>query len=419
MPYSTLPNTPTIPVEPFRVAIPQSDVDDLKTLLRLSRITKETYESTESSCKDNNFGTSTARTAELRDAWMKDDWRKHEEYINSIPQFTAVSKTEDDKPLKVHFAALFSEKKDAAPIIMNHGWPGCFLEFYAILKHVEETYTPSTLPYHIIVPSLPGYAFSDAPPLDRDFSIDDVAFVFNGLMEGLGFGTGYVAQGGDIGSFVTNALAANHPACKIIHLNFRFFPGTPTNSDKSSSGAEATPAQAIPAAEPLDPLLSLQMFGYALEQGTRPSTIGITVGANPISLIAWIGEKLVETCPDRPLSDEGLVRFASLYWFTDSFASSIYPYRYAFGIKRNVHMAEKAYIRCPTGYSVFPFEYYQPPQETLEQATNIVYYKVHDIGGHFAAMGQPKLLWGDIEENITANWGKVATSLLLCPSIET
>ncbi|ODO05340.1 hypothetical protein L198_02033 [Cryptococcus wingfieldii CBS 7118] len=229
----------------------RQDVDDLKTLLRLSRITKETFESTESSCKDNNFETSTARTAELRDAWVKDDWRKHEEYIDSNPQFTAVSKTEDDKPLKVHFAALFSQKKDAVPIIMNHGWPGCFLESYATDMHR----------YHIIVPSLPGYAFSDAPPLDRDFSIDDVAFVFNRLMEGLGFGTGYVAQGGDIGSFVTNALAANHPACKIIHLNFRFFPGTPTISDKSSSGAEATPAQETPAAEPQDPLLSLQMCG--------------------------------------------------------------------------------------------------------------------------------------------------------------
>ncbi|WVQ73081.1 hypothetical protein IAR50_002644 [Cryptococcus sp. DSM 104548] len=407
MPYSTLPCTPTIPVKPFRVAIPQSEVDELKTLLRLSRIPKDTFESTDRSCRENNFGTSTARTAELRDAWVKDDWRKHEEYINSIPQFTAVSKTHDGKPLKVHFAALFSEKKDAIPIVMNHGWPGCFLEYYGILKHVQQKYTPATLPYHIIVPSLPGYAFSDAPPLDRDFSIDDVAFLFNGLMEGFGFGTGYVAQGGDIGSFVTNALAANHPACKMIHLNFQFFPGTPTTSDKSSSA----PAPAI--TEPQDPLLPLQMFGYALEQGTRPSTIGITVSANPISLIAWIGEKLVETCPDRPLSDEDLVRFASLYWFTDSFATSIYPYRYAFGIKRHVHMAEKAFIRCPTGYSVFPFEYYQPSRETLQEVTNVVYYKVHNIGGHFAAIGQPKLLWGDIEEDIETNWGRVAASYAL------
>ncbi|WVQ72163.1 hypothetical protein IAR50_001708 [Cryptococcus sp. DSM 104548] len=395
MSYSAFPTTPTLPVEPFRVAVPDADIDDLKTLLRLSRIPRKTYESVNAD-RENKFGMTTARLTELRDAWAKFDWRKQEQYINSHPQFIATSKTNDDKELKIHFAALFSKKKNAVPIILSHGWPGSFLEFYGILDLVKKQYSPETLPYHLIVPSLPGYAFSSPPPLDRDFSVQDIAFVFNNLMKGLGFGEGYAAQGGDIGSFVTNALGTYHEECRIIHLNFRLLLGKPTGSTGSES-------------KPQDPLLPFQTFGYALEQGTRPSTIGITVGTNPLSLISWIGEKY-DACPDQPFSEERLLRFASLYWFTDSFPSSIYPYRYAFGINRHLSSAEKQFQKTPTGYSVFPYELFQPSEEALKGALNLVYYRQHKAGGHFAALGEPETLWGDVEEFIKENWDKYKTT---------
>jgi microsomal epoxide hydrolase len=126
--------------------------------------------------------------------------------------------------------SLFSSRSDAIPILFLHGWPGSFLEFLPILSLLKSKYTPSTLPYHIIVPSSIGYGFSSPPPLDRDFRIEDVARLMNGLMLQLGFGDGYAVQGGDIGSKIARVIAVKHEACKAIHrtlFSFTFSSPTP------------------------------------------------------------------------------------------------------------------------------------------------------------------------------------------------
>lgn len=100
------------------------------------------------------------------------------------------------------------------PIILIHGWPGSYMEFLPMLQLFSEEFTPSTLPYHLIVPSLPGYAFSSGPPLDRNFMNRDSARILDTLMQGLGFGGGYIAQGGDIGAMVSRQLAVDYDGCK-------------------------------------------------------------------------------------------------------------------------------------------------------------------------------------------------------------
>jgi microsomal epoxide hydrolase len=142
--------------------------------------------------------------------------RTCERHINSFPQFTLPIQ-EEGYTLDIHFVALFSKKPDAIPILLLHGWPGSFLEFLPILSLLKARYTEEELPYHFIIPSSPGYAFSSPPPLDRDFRIEDVARVMNHLMADLGFGSGYVVQGGDIGSKVARAIAAEHESCLAIH----------------------------------------------------------------------------------------------------------------------------------------------------------------------------------------------------------
>jgi microsomal epoxide hydrolase len=119
--------------------------------------------------------------------------------------------------------ALFSSRPDAIPIMFLHGWPGSFLEFLPILSLLKSKYTSSTLPYHIIAPSSIGYGFSSPPPLDRDFSIENVASLMNELMLQLGFGDGYAVQGGDIGSKIARVIAAKYEACKAIHRTFFTF----------------------------------------------------------------------------------------------------------------------------------------------------------------------------------------------------
>jgi len=136
--------------------------------------------------------------------------------MNSFPHFKAPINTTKGT-LKIHFAALFSSKDDAIPIILIHGWPGSFIEFLPMLDLYRKQYTPQTLPYHLIVPSLPGYAFSDAPPLDDDFTQEDVASVLHELMLGLGCSKGYVAQGGDLGSNLSRIMVKTYDACKAAH----------------------------------------------------------------------------------------------------------------------------------------------------------------------------------------------------------
>ena len=136
--------------------------------------------------------------------------RATEKDVNSFPYFTVQIKDDNGEDFRIHFAALFSTKKDAVPLLFMHGWPGSHFEFLALMDLFRRRYTPDQLPYHIIDPSLPGYTFPSGPPLTRDFKTEDIARIVNKPMVGLGFGCGYIAQGGDIGSLMTCVLLAKH-----------------------------------------------------------------------------------------------------------------------------------------------------------------------------------------------------------------
>lgn len=132
---------------------------------------------------------------------------KQQAHINSFPHFTT-----NVEGFNIHFVALFSQKRDAIPLICLHGWPGSFLEWLRVLQLLTSKYSPETLPYHIIVPSLPGYGFSSPPPQDRDFGIAEVAGIMHQLMTGLGFDR-YASQGGDIGAKVRPLSRLVSEAC--------------------------------------------------------------------------------------------------------------------------------------------------------------------------------------------------------------
>lgn len=211
--------------------------------------------------------------------WLEEfDWRKHEDRINSFPNFTASVRDDDGTTIDVHFLALFSERSDAIPIAFFHGWPGSFLEFFDLVDLLKKRHTPKDLPYHVIVPSLPGYAYSSGPPLDRDYSSEEMTSVLNKLLVGLGFGSGYLAQGGDIGSFVSRRLAAHYDACKGMHLNMFGIP-PPENRDE------------LPVDElEKKVLLRAEEFyntgiAYAQEQGQRTATLGLALSSSPLALL--------------------------------------------------------------------------------------------------------------------------------------
>lgn len=145
--------------------------------------------------------------------------RKTEEHINSFPNYTASIPDSSGKEFSVHFIALFSTSSTATPLLLMHGWPGSFLEFLPMLSLLKQKYPANELPYHVIVPSLPGYGLSEGTNTERQWSMSEGALMLDKLMVGLGL-SGYVAQGGDIGSYFARILAVESEHCKAVHREY-------------------------------------------------------------------------------------------------------------------------------------------------------------------------------------------------------
>jgi microsomal epoxide hydrolase len=214
--YSNIPAGAEGNPEPFTLHVPDEELSHFHSLVELSKIGPETFENLQGGKR--RFGLTRDWLAKAKDAWLNDfNWRDdHEAYINSFPNFKIPIKDPECGELSIHFAGLFSAKKDAIPIIFLHGWPGSFVEFLPLLDLLRKKYTPDTLPFHAVVPSLPGYTLSAGPPLDRNFHVKDAARYMNRLMVQLGFGGGYVAQGGDVG-YVIASILSGYEECKAVH----------------------------------------------------------------------------------------------------------------------------------------------------------------------------------------------------------
>jgi pimeloyl-ACP methyl ester carboxylesterase len=218
MPYDQVPSNASLKVEPFKAHVPDLSLEGFKLLLRVSPIGVKTYENQVADVHDyTGFGVSREWLENSKEHWIeKYDWRKTEAKINSYNNYT-VEIEDNGFKFTTHFLGLFSKKKDAVPLLLIHGWPGSFLEHLDVVNELKSKYDEDSLPYHIIAPSLPGSAYSNGPPLDKNFTTEDAARIMDKLMVGIGFGDGYVTQGGDIGSFVSRILGVTSDACKAVH----------------------------------------------------------------------------------------------------------------------------------------------------------------------------------------------------------
>ncbi|WXC56089.1 hypothetical protein SNK03_002026 [Fusarium graminearum] len=382
--YAKIPSGALVQPTPFRVSIEDERVEELKLLVKLGKIANPTYESTQ---KEHNYGITHQWLTDAKDAWMKFDWRAAEKRINSFNHWKMpVHDTKGD--FDMHFTGLFSTKPNAIPIVMVHGWPGSFLEYLGVLSILKDRYTSETLPYHIIIPSLPGFAFSSKPPMERDFCIEDASRIINTLMVQLGFGSGYVIQGGDLGSIVACELATNYKECKALHLNMCMVP------EPSTVTGEVTEAEKQALERGKD--FFTRGSAYAFTHGTKPSTIGLVLSTSPLALLTWIGEKFRDWTDIEPPIDETLTS-VSLYWLTDTYPTSIYAYRHmpVFGGPPGKPMP---YITKPMSYSWLPKEVAPKPVAWVSSVGNLVHYKRHEGGGHFAAFERPGELLGAVEE---------------------
>ncbi|KAI0465548.1 Alpha/Beta hydrolase protein [Xylaria cf. heliscus] len=397
--YEKLPFQATIEVELFNIHATEKSLHDFQQLVRLSPVGPRTFENSDSN--DRRYGPSHEWVIKAKEHWLNQfDWRKHEDRINSFPNFMATVDqfNEAGHKLNIHFVALFSERTDATPLVLYHGWPGSFMEFLGILDAIKEKYEPSELPYHVVVPSLPGYAFSSGPPLDYDFALEDASLALDKLMRGLGL-YGYIAQGGDIGASVARYQAAKCNSCAGMHLNFNPLPRPPNAATLDISDLEK---------RVLGRGLWFREVGaaYAILHGTRTATIGHVLSTSPLALLCWVGEKFLDWTDEDPSLDI-ILAHTTLYWITETFPRCIYPYRGEAADDERPRIGKvsgrghpQPYVSKPSGYSFFPQEIMPIPASWVATSCNLVSVARHESGGHFAAMEKPIELLADIEEYI-------------------
>lgn len=201
--------SPPSSARPFTLHIPDQELSEWHQLLQLSKLGPKTYENQQTK---ENYGVTYDWLAHAKDHWLNTySWRAQEDRINSLPNYKMTIDSAD-----VHFVALFSSNKDAIPILFMHGWPGSFIEFLPMLELVRKKWEGKELPYHLVVPSLPGYTLSSGGPVDRDWSMEDSSAVMEKLMRNLGFDK-YFVQGGDVGSFLCRIMSAKYESVVGVH----------------------------------------------------------------------------------------------------------------------------------------------------------------------------------------------------------
>jgi len=204
--------SPPSSAKPFTLNISDQDLSEWRQLLQLSKLAPDTWEGRQ---EDRRFGVTHKWLSDTKEYWLNQyDWRAQEKHINSFSNFKMQIEQVD-----VHFIALFSEKKDAIPLIFMHGWPGSFIEFLPMCELIRNQYSAKDLPYHIIVPSLPGYTLSTVNSASKEWTLEDSARIMNQLMLNLGFEQ-YIAQGGDVGSFEARLMSQTYDACIGCHCKF-------------------------------------------------------------------------------------------------------------------------------------------------------------------------------------------------------
>ena len=341
---------------------------------------------------DRSQGTQLAKMQELVHYWGTDyDWRKVEARLNALPQFTT---TIDG--LEIHFLHVRSRHPNALPVIITHGWPGSVIEQLKVigpLTDPTEHGGRSEDAFDVVIPSLPGYGFS-GKPTGPGWDPDHIARAWAQLMKRLGY-TRYVAQGGDWGSPITSAMARQAPAGLLgIHLTL---PATlPAEILKSLAPGAPEPTglseEERRALDELD-IFRTKNSAYSAMMATRPQTIGYALTDSPVGLAAFMYDYNAGE-PERALSKDEMLDDLTLYWLTNSAASSARLYWENGGRNLIIAVAQKtSEISLPVAITVFPGELYQAPESWARRAyRNLIYFHEVDSGGHFAAWEQPDLL---------------------------
>jgi pimeloyl-ACP methyl ester carboxylesterase len=374
-------------IRPFRIDIPQADLDDLRDQLARTRWPSEMPG------VGWSRGVPLGYLKELAEYWRDSyDWRQWETKLNELPQYTTEIDTQN-----IHFLHVRSPEPDAFPLILSHGWPGSVVEFLDVIGPLSDPKAhggDAADAFHVVIPSLPGFGFS-GPTREPGWDSFRMARAFAELMRRLEYER-YGAQGGDFGAFISPDLGrvdAEHVAG--VHVNAATVGFIPFGEVDEATLAEFTDAEKI-RFERMNRFLS-EGNAYSQIQGTRPQTIAYGLTDSPAGQLAWIVEKFKEwtypsaELPENAVDRDRMLTNVMLYWLTRAGASSAQMYY------ESLHSSNwPTPSAVPTGVAVFAEDI--PIRRFAEQTNNIVHWSEFERGGHFAAMEAPDLLVGDVRE---------------------
>jgi len=391
---STLTEAPQAPaadaIRPFQFRASDEALADLRRRIQATRFPKKEL------VADRSQGVQLATLQELARYWTSEyDWRRCEARLNALPQFTI-----EIDGVEIHFIHVKSRHENALPLIMTHGWPGSVIELLDTVGPLTDpTAQGGTLAeaFHLVLPSLPGYGFS-GQPTELGWDSGRIARAWAELMDRLDY-THYVAQGGDVGADVTDAMGRQAPEGLLgIHLNLLagalgIVDQLPAESEQERAAHDAVNT------------FTTDGFGYFLEQSTRPQTIGYSILDSPVGLAAWmldhdtdsyykISRAFVDGEPVGNLTRDNILDNITLYWLTGTGASAArwyWEFGRALAAARSAGQAPPG-VSVAVGFTTFPGEIWAAPRTWVETVyPNLTYFNEVDRGGHFPAWEEPEL----------------------------
>ena len=404
-------STPTAAADPakledsairsFEVDVPEEDLDDLRRRIAATRLPRKEL------VEDASQGVQLATIEALIRYWGADyDFGRLEARLNALPQF----RTQIDG-LGIHFVHVKSDHEDALPLIITHGWPGSVIEMLEVIGPLTDPTAhggKAEEAFHLVVPSLPGYGFSDEPA-SIGWDAGRVAQAWAELMNRLGYDR-YVAQGGDVGAAVTDTMAILAPdGLAGIHLNFLRRPPLPVAA-AVFGGAPEPEGLTEEERAAFEPFRAQFRKGYIAEQGQTPQTIGYSLTDSPAGLASWILDHdadsyakitsaFVEGKPAGGLTRDEILDNITLYWLTGTATSAARIY---WENARSTAAAAAAgqtppAVSLPVAFTVFPKEIFRAPRSWADQVyPNLIYFNEADRGGHFAAWEEPQLFSAEL-----------------------
>jgi pimeloyl-ACP methyl ester carboxylesterase len=369
----------------FKINIARSVIDDLKKRIAATRWTDEIENS------QWEYGTNKTYLKELCDYWQHDfDWEKQEKYLNSFEHFKT-----NINDVGIHFIHQKGEGQHSTPLLLTHGYPDSFVRFLKIIPLLTKA-DENGFSFDVIIPSIPGYGFSDIPT-EPGMNTKRIAELVVKLMtDELGYEK-FAAHGGDWGSSITEQIAFNYPASLIgIHLTdipwhhlFTIPPDDLSETEKKYLEAGENWNQTE--------------GGYAMIQGTKPQTLAYGLNDSPVGLAAWIVEKFygwsdsdgnIESC----FTKDELLTNLTIYWTTQTINSAFRIYFESMKAMYNPTGKTAKRIEVPTAVAMFPKDLINAPKDFADRFFNVQQWTEMPKGGHFAAIEQPELLAEDIRK---------------------